>query len=36
VIAGLLVLFAWGVYRMLATDAAGAAESRRTGAPTSD
>jgi hypothetical protein len=36
VLAGLLLLFAWGVYRMLATDAAGAAETRRTTTPTSD
>jgi hypothetical protein len=36
VIAGLLVLFAWGVYRMLATDGARTAQQRRTGAPTSD
>ncbi|MFC5368388.1 hypothetical protein [Salinirubrum litoreum] len=36
VIAGLLVLFAWGVYRMLTTDGAGASETRRTTAPTTD
>lgn len=36
VIAGLLVLLAWGVYRMLATDGARAAQQQRTGAPTSD
>lgn len=36
VLAGLLVLFAWGLYRMLATDGARAGQQRRTGAPTSD
>jgi hypothetical protein len=36
VLAGLLVLFAWGVYRMLATDGAAAGETRRTTAPTGD
>lgn len=36
VIAGLLVLFAWGVYRMVATDGARATQTQRTGAPTSD